>query len=313
MQASAGPLTERPAAGSVAEFIYLNKMKNFEARTHRESKTFYHLVEVGPGRAGVSEGPMAARVLPRGVCGQPISPAHFTDGAGLLRPESATAGGLQAGGGGRPTWARLLAPVVPTATLPRRGGWEPVAVRLAAAAGSRGRRGRGFCPWPTQASWAEQTVGDRGQAGPFFGPHEAVHLVLLCLWGRAGPRPRLQAHLQEGLDDRWPHGPSAQPSGAGPEQEPDHGAAHAARPHAHARALQPQPPAQRPRRRAPADDPGGPRRQAGAGGRQVCRARPLSGGPGREGVGRRGQGAACRHGGRRAREAVGPEDAPGRQ
>ncbi|KAB1257949.1 Maestro heat-like repeat family member 5 [Camelus dromedarius] len=47
--------------GNTAEFINLNKMKNFEARVRRESEMkFYNLVKVGPVRAEGREGPTAA-------------------------------------------------------------------------------------------------------------------------------------------------------------------------------------------------------------------------------------------------------------
>ena len=43
-----GHLTECPTTGNKAEFVYLNKMKSFEARSCRESEMkFYHLVKVG--------------------------------------------------------------------------------------------------------------------------------------------------------------------------------------------------------------------------------------------------------------------------
>lgn len=52
------------------EFVYLNKMKNFEESLHKESETkFYHLVQVWleePGREGPGEGPATGGVLPRG-------------------------------------------------------------------------------------------------------------------------------------------------------------------------------------------------------------------------------------------------------
>lgn len=243
-------------------------MKNFEARTHGESKTFYHLVKVGPGGAGVSEGPTAGRVLPQnpqttqehGVSGPLISPAHFTDGAGRLRTESVTAGGPQAGGGGRLTWARLLALVVPRAILLRRGGCEPVAVRLPAArwlpTAHTGKLGGADC-WGPGSSWAL-----------LWAPQGCVPGAPLSLGKGRAPGPVSKPTCRRAWTTVGPAAPQPSPSGTGLEQEPDRGPAHAAHPHAHARALQPQPPAQRPRRRAPPDDLGGPRRQAGAGGRQ---------------------------------------------
>lgn len=76
--------------GSMMEFIYLNKMKNFEERAHRESDTkFYHLVQVGPIRAGgwlLPQSPVTSKAWD---LSDPLtSPAHFMARAngGLTRP-----------------------------------------------------------------------------------------------------------------------------------------------------------------------------------------------------------------------------------
>lgn len=163
MQASAGPLTERPAAGSVAEFIYLNKMKNFEARTHRESKTFYHLVEVGPGRAGVSEGPTAARVLPRGSTHLPC-PFYRWGRAFTPRVSHCwwTAGwGWRAADLGKAACSRC-----PHSNSPEKGRLGACSSQTCSCGGGQGEAGAGVLPmaytgqlggtdcWGQGSSWA---------------------------------------------------------------------------------------------------------------------------------------------------------------
>lgn len=78
----AGLLTQCPTAGSTAEFMHLNKMKNFETKAHKDSELkFYSLVKVRAGKAGgcwqLARGSWRALDCPRAQ-GQP---AHFTDGA----------------------------------------------------------------------------------------------------------------------------------------------------------------------------------------------------------------------------------------
>lgn len=50
-----GHLTKCPTTGSKAELVYLNKMRNFEARPSREPETkFYHVVKVGREEPGAA-------------------------------------------------------------------------------------------------------------------------------------------------------------------------------------------------------------------------------------------------------------------
>ncbi|XP_036088615.1 maestro heat-like repeat family member 5 [Rousettus aegyptiacus] len=69
--------------GSVAEFIYLNKMKNFEARTHRESKTFYHLVEALNKNLTMVQHTQLVLTLMHGLCSR--SHLHSDLAAELLQ------------------------------------------------------------------------------------------------------------------------------------------------------------------------------------------------------------------------------------
>lgn len=79
------PPTECPATGSTAEFTYLNKMRSFEVRAHRESETrFFNLVKVGPMRAGPggstgAQSPKVPKIM--GPSWSTRSSAHSTDGA----------------------------------------------------------------------------------------------------------------------------------------------------------------------------------------------------------------------------------------
>ena len=79
----AGLLTQRPTAGNMSsEFIHLNKMKNFEAKAHKDSELkFYSLVKVRAGKGGgcwqLAWGSGRAPDCPRAQGW----PAHFTDRA----------------------------------------------------------------------------------------------------------------------------------------------------------------------------------------------------------------------------------------
>ncbi|XP_045037533.2 maestro heat-like repeat family member 5 isoform X2 [Desmodus rotundus] len=64
-----GHLTECPTTGNKAEFVYLNKMKSFEARSCRESEMkFYHLVKVLDETLTVAQRTELILTLLHGLC-----------------------------------------------------------------------------------------------------------------------------------------------------------------------------------------------------------------------------------------------------
>lgn len=89
----AGLLTDSLTTGSLMGFKYLNKMKNSEARTLRESEMrFYHLVQVGL-RAGCGGSWLGApTMLERGICWSTHLPAEETSHSLCKGPSQAEPG-----------------------------------------------------------------------------------------------------------------------------------------------------------------------------------------------------------------------------